>query len=94
MTRQSILRAGPLLARVVIGHQWRAVYETEHRKAGKSPGGGQASGGPSATAGEAGEKVTKAGLLNCIIDGFALRDAGEGFMLRDVVGLPGLDKLP
>jgi hypothetical protein len=49
---------------------------------------------PSATTCEAGGKVTKAGLVNCIIDSRPLHGAGKGFKLRDVVGLPGLDKLP
>jgi hypothetical protein len=87
------LLAGPLLVRVV-GHQRRAGDQIEHSKPGKSPGCGKASGGPSATAGEAGKKVTKAGLLNRVIDDRPLRGAGEGFKLRDVVGVPGLDKLP
>ena len=81
-------------ADAAIGHQRRAGYQIEHGKTGKSPGGSKASGGPSAAAGEAGEKVTKAGSLNRVIDSYPLRGAGEGFKLRDVVGLPGLDKLP
>jgi hypothetical protein len=86
------LLAGPLLCRVV-GHQRQAGYQIEHSKPGKSPGCGKASGRSSATAGEAGEEVTKAGSLNRVIDGCLLRGAGEGFKLRNVVGVPGLDKL-
>jgi hypothetical protein len=87
------LLAGPLPGRVV-GHQRQAGYQIEHSKPGKSPCGGEASGGPSATARKAGKEVTKAGSVNRVIDGSPLRGGGERFKLRDLVGLPGLDKLP
>ena len=90
--RNTVL-AGPLLGRI-IGHQRRAGDQTEHGKPGKSQGCGKASGGPSATAGEAGKEVTKTGPLDRVIDRRPLRGACEGFKLRDLGRRMGLDQPP